>query len=162
MAFIKCPKCKEIISNLEENCPNCGYVFPKHHRGCFYAFIITAVFILFVYILSSIGLSKKSTNTESDNENNRGTNIINDNKTYTKSWREPYDGSETVAITRIMVKNNITGCGIYYVKVVTPGEYVLACTSDTVNWTYYVVYTNLGKIYLANDEMVSKLKPPDL
>ena len=59
-----------------------------------------------------------------------------------------------------MVNNNIRGCGEYYVKEVTPKEYVVACTGDGKNWTYYVIWTNLDKIYLANDEMISKLKPP--
>ena len=85
--------------------------------------------------------------------------VIDDNRTYSLSWRSPTD-NEFADIGRIMVKNNVTGCGEYYVKEVTSGEFVAACTSDGKNWNYYVVYTKIDKIYLANNEMLKKLTPP--
>lgn len=85
--------------------------------------------------------------------------IINDQRTYEPTWKSP-NNVELVEIGKIMVANNIKGCGEYHVKEITSKEYVVACTADGTNWTYYVVYSAINKIYLANDEMLSKLKPP--
>lgn len=85
--------------------------------------------------------------------------IINDTRTFEQTWKSP-NNQELVDIGRIMVSNNIRGCGEYHVKEITNKEYVVACTSDGTNWTYYVVYSAINKIYLANDEMLEKLTPP--
>lgn len=85
--------------------------------------------------------------------------IINDERTYAQSWRSP-NNEELVVIGRIMVANNVISCGEYHVKEITTKEYVIACTQDGRDWTYYVAFSAIDKIYLANDEMVAKLKPP--
>jgi len=86
-------------------------------------------------------------------------NVIKDKRTYNIPWREPV-GIEFSKIGKLMVRNGIKGCGEYYVKEVTNGEYVVACTSDGENWTYYIVWPNIDKIYRTNEEMESKLTPP--
>ena len=145
MAIINCPECNKEISNSANKCPNCGYKISKK-KGCFTYIIALVVVIVVIYIISLIGGSE-------------GSSVIDDKKTYSLSWREPV-GSEELDISRIMIKNNIKGCGAYYVKEVTNSEFVVACTSDGKSYTYYVVYTKINKIYLANDEMIRKLEPP--
>jgi|JI8StandDraft_2_1071088.scaffolds.fasta_scaffold68934_1 hypothetical protein len=144
MALIKCPECKKEISNSAKNCPSCGYKISKGGIGCFTYLLIGLGILIFFYIIGS---------------NSSGGNVIEDENTYSQSWRSP-EGTEFRDIGRIMVKNNISGCGEYQVKEITDNEFVVACTPDGTNWTYYVVYPNLDKIYLANEEMEKKLKPP--
>jgi RNA polymerase subunit RPABC4/transcription elongation factor Spt4 len=110
MELVNCPECKKEISSSAKICPHCGYKLAKNNRGCFTLFIGLIVIFLIIYIIGSIDSGNKN------NKTDKGTNIINDNNTYTKSWRAPHAGSETVAIGRIMVKNNITGCDIIMSK----------------------------------------------
>jgi len=93
------------------------------------------------------------------NLDTKNSNIIEDERTYSNSWREPH-GTEFAKIGRIIVANGIKVCGEYYVKEVASGEYVIACTPDGNNWTYYVAWIHTEKILLANDEMERKLTPP--
>ena len=86
-------------------------------------------------------------------------NIVDDDKTYTKEWRSP-QGDEYSKIGKLMIKNNITGCGEYHVKEIETNEYIIACSRDGENWSYYVAWPNLEKINLASLEMEKKLKPP--
>lgn len=146
MALIKCPECKNEISNSAKNCPSCGYKISNGGIGCFTYLLIGIGLLIFFYIIGS-------------NSSGSGSNIIEDENTYSKSWRSPVE-TEFTDIGRIMVKNNIRECGEYHIKEVTENEFVVACSSDGKNWTYYIIYTNLDKIYLANDEMISKLTPP--
>jgi len=144
MALINCSECKKEISDSAKSCPNCGYKITKKSNGCLVFILIGLVLLIAFYIIGS-------------NSNSEG--LIEDESTYSKSWRSP-QGNEYRDIGRIMVKNNITGCGEYHVKETTQDEFVVACTSDGKNWVYYVVYPNLDKIYLASVEMEEKLKPP--
>lgn len=144
MALIKCTECNKEISSSAKNCPSCGYKISKGGNGCFTYLLIGIGIMFFFYIIGS---------------NSSGGNVIEDENTYSQSWREP-EGTEFRDIGRIMIKNNISGCGDYHLKEVTDNEFVVACSSDDINWTYYVVYPNLDKIYSANDEMVKKLTPP--
>lgn len=89
-----------------------------------------------------------------------GSTMIDDKRTYELSWREPY-GDELGKISRLMVQKNISNCGEYHLKEIENGEYIIACTSDGENWNYYVAWPNIGEFYRANDEMVSKLSPPN-
>jgi hypothetical protein len=150
----------------------CGFKFRKHYRGCVSS-ILAIGLVSIVYIIINFESFRKKSNSDNnsvpvrsnsglENSSGGGTNIIDESRTYDKPWREPYAGTEYVTIARIMVENNITGCGIFYVKEVKSGEYVVACSDDAVSWTYYVVYSNLNRIYLANDEMITRLKPPAL
>lgn len=88
-----------------------------------------------------------------------GSNVIEDERTYQKSWQSP-SSDQLVSIGQLMVKNNISGCGEYHVKEIESQEYIIACTSDGQNWKYYVAWTGSEVIKLANDEMVAKLTPP--
>ena len=89
-------------------------------------------------------------------ENN---SVITDKRTYESSWRQATN-KELFTISKLMVKNSITGCGEYHIKEIENGEYVIACTRDGKNWKYYVAWPNIDKIYLASLDMERKLKPP--
>ncbi len=89
----------------------------------------------------------------------KNSNVIEDDRTYSTPWRKP-SNNEFAKIGRIMIANRIKVCGEYYVKEVVNGEYVIACTSDGKNWTYFVAWIYTEKIYLANTEMEMKLTPP--
>lgn len=146
MTLIKCKECNAEISDKAEKCPNCGYTINKKNGlGCFSWILI--IFIIFIIL---IAISSRNTNSGG---------VINDERTYYKSWREPI-GSEYVELGRIIVQNNIKICGEYYVKEIETDEFIIACTGDGSNWEYFVVYPKLSKIYRANDEMISKLSPP--
>lgn len=100
-------------------------------------------------------------NNSEHNKSNNSTTIIDYEKTFDNSWRMPHD-SEFTTIGKLMVKNNITGCGEYYVRVIKKNEYAIACTSNGTNWTYYIAWPKNGKIILANANyaMDNSLKPP--
>ena len=146
MALVNCKECYQEISNKAEKCPHCGYPIKKKGglAGCFMIFLgLIAAVIVFLFIYDS----------------GTGSNVITDEKTYSKSWRSPY-GTEFSEIGRIIVQNGIKVCGEYHVKEIEPKEYVIACSADGTTWHYFVVYTSRGKIYRANDKMESKLHPP--
>ena len=109
------------------------------------AFIISVIVIIILKVLTDDYEKPKT--------------IINDSNTYQTEWRMP-KGTEYVEIGKLIVKHNIKICGEYQVKEITPYEYVIACSTDGINWEYFVAYTKIDKFYRANDEMVSKLKPP--
>ena len=81
-------------------------------------------------------------------------NLKDINKTDIKQseWIKP-NSNLMRDIAKIMIENNIFGCGEFFVSEITSNEYAVACTADGIEWTYYVVYPNLNKIYLASEKM---------
>jgi hypothetical protein len=148
MALTHCPECKKEISSSARSCPHCGYTPKKSGGGCLtYILWIIAFFIAFYLISLIIGNSST------------GSSVIDDTRTYEQSWRSP-SNEELVSISKLMIKNNISGCGEYHIKEIENNEFVIACSADGKNWTYYVAWPNIDEINLANDEMERKLKPP--
>ena len=144
MALTHCPECKKEISSSAKSCPHCGYQ-PKT-TGCFtYMIYFSVTFLALFFLLNWFG--------------GRGSSVIDDTKTYEQSWRSP-NNEELRAISRLMIKSNISGCGEYHIKEIENNEFVIACTPDGENWTYYVAWPNIDKINLANEGMKSKLNPP--
>lgn len=144
MALINCKECNQEISSKAEKCPHCGVKLKKSGGCCLPIIVGGIILIIIFYIMGSNGSSG---------------GVITDERTYSESWRSPY-GTEYSEIGKIIVQNGIKVCGEYYVKEVETNEYVIACSADGTTWDYFVVYTSLGKIYRANDEMESKLYPP--
>jgi hypothetical protein len=144
MALINCKECNQEISSKAEKCPHCGVKLKKSGGCCLPIIVGGIILLIFFYIIGSSG-------------NSGG--VITDDRTYSESWRSPY-GTEYSEIGKIIVQNGIKVCGEYYVKEIETNEYVIACSADGTTWDYFVVYTSLGKIYRANDEMESKLYPP--
>lgn len=143
MAIINCKECDKGVSSKARKCPHCG-VKLKKSGGCFTFILIGIVILIVFYFIGSNG-------------NSGG--IISDDRTYSESWRSPY-GTEYAEIGKIIVQNGIKVCGEYQVKEIESNEYVIACSDNGETWDYFVVYTSLGKIYRANDEMESRLNPP--
>lgn len=144
MALINCKECNQEISSKAEKCPHCGVKLKKSGGCCLPIIVGGIILIIIFYIMGSNGSSG---------------GVITDKRTYSESWRSPY-GTEYSEIGKIIVQNGIKVCGEYYIKEVETNEYVIACSANGTTWDYFVVYTSLGKIYRANDEMESKLYPP--
>ena len=95
--------------------------------------IILVLFVLliaaFIYI-STFGNNKKAIN-----------------ETYIGEWVSA-NNSEAQKITKTLIKNNISGCGEYYVKESTENnnEYLVACSSDGKNWNLYIVWSEIEEI----------------
>jgi len=69
------------------------------------------------------------------------------NSTYPEPWKDP-TGEEYQKIGKALVKNNITGCGEYYVRLSAEnkGEYLVACSRDGESWSYYLVWTGIDEV----------------
>jgi hypothetical protein len=66
---------------------------------------------------------------------------------YPMPWRET-QGNEIITIGRALVKNKITVCGEYVVRPSAQyeGEYLVACTLDGKNYTYFLVWVGTDKV----------------
>lgn len=60
------------------------------------------------------------------------------NSEFEGEWRKA-NGNENVEIGRVLIKNNVKGCGQYYVKG-KAGDFIVACY-DGANWNYFEVLT---------------------
>lgn len=69
------------------------------------------------------------------------------NSEYPGKWIEETN-SEFNEIVKTLIKNNIKGCGEFYFKrhKSSSANYLVACTSDGINWNYYMVYTASQKV----------------
>lgn len=70
------------------------------------------------------------------------------NGSYAPSWISGIDSPDFVEISKALVKNNISGCGSYYIKKSTKwdNEYLVACTSDGETYNYHIVFTASGSV----------------
>lgn len=74
-------------------------------------------------------------------------------------WKSP-NSEELLTIGRLMVSKRMTGCGEYHLKKIGYGKYIIACTRDGENWTYYTARPGNEEIELLSNEMGRKLSPP--
>lgn len=119
------------------------------------------ILVILLFIIAAIMIigSYFDDNNSSDS-NYKNTNVTNDSRVYSKSWRSP-TSEEMIKIGTLLVQNKIKICGEYHVKEITNNEFVIACTPDGNNWTYYTLWPNVNeKVYLVTEEMENKLKPP--
>lgn len=80
---------------------------------------------------------------------------INDG--YSLSWQSP--STEQVSqIGRILAKNNISGCGEFYVKTKTgsDSELAVACTADGESFHYYLVWLASEAVTCIKDDGIAK------
>lgn len=66
---------------------------------------------------------------------------------FPKPWRDP-NQEEFISIGQTLVKNKIRNCGEYYVRPSSQdrNEYLVGCSPDGTNWTYYLVWSNIQKV----------------
>ena len=107
------------------------------------------IILILIAGIISVGSFNDSSNTEGTSEE----------FTYSNYWREP-NGTELRSIGKIMVQNGVSGCGEYYLKLVGLKEYIVACTSNSKNWDYYIVNIDKNKISKADKVTISKLTAP--
>ena len=77
-----------------------------------------------------------------------------------QNWRLPVD-EEYLVFGKIIKKTNISGCGDYRVKRMSPNKYLIACFSKVDKWVYYILDKQLKKISIANDDIIESLTPPE-
>jgi len=75
-------------------------------------------------------------------------------------WRSPVD-EEHAVFNKIILKTNISGCGGYRVRRMSPTKYLIACFSEVDKWVYYILDKQLKKISKANKDIVESLTPPE-
>lgn len=75
---------------------------------------------------------------------------------YETSWQSP--GKELGPIAIALGKSNILGCGEFHVKEANSGngEYLIACSRDGENWTYYLVWIPSEKVMGPLSDSLSK------
>lgn len=75
------------------------------------------------------------------------------NDIYPEPWREP-SGQELATISKVLAANGVSGCADYYVRPakMSDGEYLVGCSSDGENWTYYMVFAYSGEAMAMTDE----------
>lgn len=93
-----------------------------------------------------------SCNEQTSSENKGDTKTTNESNEYMDSkdsssdkyplpWRDA-SKDEFITIGRALIKNDIIGCGIYYVRKESSdnGSYLVACSEDGNRWLYYIVW----------------------
>lgn len=119
--------------------------------------------ILCIGLLLLIGLVNKIFKKET--QNNNTTNIkrtpilIFDEREYYSNWNDNVN-EDLISIQKLLIKNNITGCGEFYYNEIEPETFIIACTRDGVNFKYYVAWILLNKIYSAESDMLTIIKSP--
>jgi hypothetical protein len=86
-------------------------------------------------------------------------NKKSDEDEYAMPWRNASD-KELLNIGRVMISNKVDDCGEYFVKEIENDEYLIACSSDGENWTYYQTWPEINKIERASVEVQMKLDAP--
>lgn len=69
------------------------------------------------------------------------------NERYPMPWKE-VTGKEMINIGRVMVKNNLTGCGEYYVrpaKEITD-DYLVSCSRDGKQWDFFILNVTVNTV----------------
>ncbi len=109
-------------------------------------FRLQLLFIILTSIFTACGGGQNSNNKE-----------LTINERYPMPWTDP-GNAEMMKVSRSLVKNNITGCGEYYVRnsAVDDGECLVACTPDGENWNYYIVWYNIENVSRTNSGNIEK------
>lgn len=77
---------------------------------------------------------------------------------FENDWQSGIDNEHFAKISKLMVENNIGGCGEMYSRENTEhnNEFLIACTSDGSNFKYYLAWPNIDKIMAVKDEGFAK------
>ena len=74
-------------------------------------------------------------------------------------WRSPKT-EEFAPIGRVLVSNNIEGCGEYKVYLRSSNQYLLACTKDGKNWKYHMLDIITESVTLVPSNILKRIKAP--
>jgi hypothetical protein len=78
---------------------------------------------------------------------------------YPAPWRKPTT-TDLVQVAPVLFKNGVGGCSHFYLRksISSKQEFLIACTDDFVNWTYYLTSTKTEQVLLTTE----KINPPSL
>lgn len=87
--------------------------------------------------------------------------------TYIGLWHST-DNTNFAPIAKTLADNNIISCSEFHFKesITNNNEFLVACSNDSKNWNYYLVWPQVGKVIgLSNPVINAKeeselLKPP--
>mgnify|MGYP007022264338 CR=1 FL=1 len=67
--------------------------------------------------------------------------------TLAERYPGPWVSDVDLAITRALIRNNVSGCGQYKYRSSSQnsGEYLVYCSRDGETWTAYIVWPNVEK-----------------
>ena len=107
--------------------------------------IVLGIAIIGYFLFPDLGVRSNNTNTESISED------------YSKTWTSP-SSEQLSVIGKILQKNNISGCGQYYIKekLSDNSELTVACTSDGENFKYYLLWKHSEKVIPITDDGLTK------
>jgi len=111
-----------------------------------YLFVFAiAVIVIIVLIAMCTNAKIKTKKIEKELEEAGYVKDPNINQRYPEPWREP-STEELRVISIALARNNITGCGEYYLRPSSrdKNEYLVACTADGIHWEYYIVWPLTG------------------
>jgi hypothetical protein len=109
-------------------------------------------YILFVVlILVIVGIFNRNTG------NTNKTNAQEIQHGYSQAWQSP-STKQVSEIGRILAKNNISGCGEFYVKTKSgsDSELAVACTADGKSFSYYLVWLHSEGVTGIKDDGITK------
>jgi hypothetical protein len=71
-------------------------------------------------------------------------------------WRES-NIQELITVSQALVKNNIRRCGQYQIRfsMFGDGDYLIGCTRDGQNWTYYTVQISSQEVKPITDPTIT-------
>jgi hypothetical protein len=69
------------------------------------------------------------------------------NEQYPEPWKDA-NSEQNIEIGQTLVKNNISGCGEYYIRPSSQNtnEYLVGCSSDGIIWKYYMVWPKIQNV----------------
>jgi len=91
-------------------------------------------------------------------KSNQTDNLILE-KQFLANWRLAVK-EENISLGRIMIQNNIPGCGEYYLKRISVFEYLVACAPELNNWVYYLLNIKENRVHQISLTISKEIEPP--
>lgn len=126
MGLIACKDCKRDVSTQASKCPNCGSPIEKSFKPGIGSALLLVIGFFVVYSVISVIMEPSNS------------------KRYSGHWEKEIDAG----ISRVLVKNGVTGCGTYKYKtsIKSKREHLVRCSRDGINWKTYVVWVGTDEV----------------
>lgn len=111
----------------------------KNNRSLFQVLIV----IVFAIAALNAFFNKNPNNKTVTNVIAKMPTVVYNDKKFYDNWRTSTD-AEMAKLTSILIKANAKNCSEYFV-VEDNGEYIIACTSDNLNYSYFVAWPRIEK-----------------